>query len=451
MMGSVRARAGRFGAWLLLVAAALAAAAWAFWPRPLPFEVAAVVQGRFEQTIREDGRLRVRHRYVVTAPTGAELERLEFQVGDPVVAGQPIARLRPVAPQMIDTRTRAVLQERVGSAEAGRLAAAAEVERQRAAQTQARVEFERASRLASERFVSPAAREQAELALQSQTMALQAARERGHLAEHTLAEARAALARAQGSGGTGDVKGRWTLASPIAGRVLKVHQESGGPIAAGQPILEIGDTTQLEALVDLLSGDALRVPLGAPVRLSFGQSLPGMTGRVARVEPVAFTKVSALGIEEQRVNLVVGIDPGSVGLPAAGDGFRVEATITIRRQESALMVPLAALERSGSAWSVWVLRDARAYPAPVEVRERSAEAAWIVSGLIAGQRVLLYPGGKVQEGQRVLARPAPPQAGQPAQPQPGQPAQPLSGQQAQPLAGQSALPRSEPSAPPGRP
>ena len=115
------------------------------------------------------------------------------------------------------------------------------------------------------------------------------------------------------------------------------------------------------------------------------------------------------------------------------------------------MVPLAALERSGSAWSVWVLRDARAYPAPVEVRERSAEAAWIVSGLIAGQRVLLYPGGKVQEGQRVLARPAPPQAGQPAQPQPGQPAQPLSGQQAQPLAGQSALPRSEPSAPPGRP
>jgi multidrug efflux pump subunit AcrA (membrane-fusion protein) len=133
MMGSVRAQAGRFGVWLLLVVAALAAAAWAFWPRPLPFEVAAVVQGRFEQTIREDGRLRVRHRYVVTAPTGAELERLEFQVGDPVVAGQPIARLRPVAPQMIDTRTRAVL---------GRLAApgpglAAGRAAQQAAQTQA--------------------------------------------------------------------------------------------------------------------------------------------------------------------------------------------------------------------------------------------------------------------------------------------------------------------------
>jgi HlyD family secretion protein len=186
MMGSVRARAGRFGAWLLLVAVALAAAAWAFWPRPLPFEVATAVQGRFEQTIREDGRLRVRHRYVVTAPTGAELERIELQVGDPVAAGQPIARLRPIAPQMIDTRTRAVLQERVGSAEAGRLAAAAEVERQRVAQTQARVESERASRLASERFVSPAVREQAELALQAQTMALQAARERAHLAEHTL-------------------------------------------------------------------------------------------------------------------------------------------------------------------------------------------------------------------------------------------------------------------------
>jgi hypothetical protein len=164
------------------------------------------------------------------------------------------------------------------------------------------------------------------------------------------------------------VKGRWTLASPIAGRVLKVHQESGGPIAAGQPILEIGDTTQLEALVDLLSGDALRVPLGAPVRLSFGQSLPGMTGRVSRVEPVAFTKVSALGIEEQRVNLVVGIDPGSVGLPGAGDGFRVEATITIRRQESALMVPLAALVRIGSNWSAWVVRDGRAYPVEVDAR-----------------------------------------------------------------------------------
>jgi HlyD family secretion protein len=416
MMGSVRARAGRFGAWLLLVAVALAAAAWAFWPRPLPFEVATAVQGRFEQTIREDGRLRVRHRYVVSAPTGAELERIELQVGDPVAAGQPIARLRPIAPQMIDTRTRAVLQERVGSAEAGRLAAAAEVERQLVAQTQARVESERASRLASERFVSPAVREQAELALQAQTMALQAARERAHLADHTLAEARAALARAQGSGGTVDVKGRWTLASPIAGRVLKIHQESGGPITAGQPILEIGDTTQLEALVDLLSGDALRVPIGAPVRLSFGQSLPGLTGRVTRVEPVAFTKVSALGIEEQRVNLVVGIDPGSGGLPAVGDGFRVEAVITVRLQESALMVPVAALERAGSGWSVWVLRDARAYPAQVDVRERSADTAWIVSGLLAGQQVLLYPGGKVQEGQRVLARQAQRQAGQPAPP-----------------------------------
>ena len=132
MKESLRVRASRYGAWLLIAVLALAAAAWAFWPRPLPFDVATVVQGRFEQTIREDGRLRVRNRYLVTAPTGAELARIELKVGDAVTVGQPIAWLRPASPQMIDVRTRAVLQERVGSAEAGRLVATAEVERQRA-------------------------------------------------------------------------------------------------------------------------------------------------------------------------------------------------------------------------------------------------------------------------------------------------------------------------------
>ncbi|MBP8308758.1 MAG: HlyD family efflux transporter periplasmic adaptor subunit [Burkholderiaceae bacterium] len=410
MMGSLRVRAGRYALWLLIAVAALAAAGWSFWPRALPYEVATVVQGRFEQTIREDGRLRVRQRYLVTAPTAAELERVELKVGDAVTVGQPIAHLRPAAPQMIDARTRAVLQARVGSAEAGQRAAAADVERQRTAQTQARLESERTSRLAAERFVSPAAREQAELAYQAQTMALQAASERAHLADHALAEARAALARAQGAAGAGmgEVKGRWTLASPIAGRILKIHQESGGPIAAGQPILEIGDTNRLEALVDLLSGDALRVPIGAPVRLSLGQSLPALTGRVMRVEPVAFTKVSALGIEEQRVNLVIGIDPASDGALATGDGFRVDATITVRTQDSALLIPVAALVRIGSNWSAWVVRDGRAYPVEVDVRDRSPDTAWIASGLSAGQQVLLYPGGQVREGQRVAARAGPP-------------------------------------------
>lgn len=394
----------QWGLVALLVLLGAAGGWWAFAPRPLPVEVAVVAVGRFEQSIQADGRLRVRERYQVSAPISAELERSALAVGDRVAAGQVVARLRPVAPSLIDARSRVVLLERVGSAEAAQLAALAEVERVQAALAQARLEANRAARLAAERFLAESAREQAALALETQITALRAAQARVHVAEHALGEARAALARSQRAE-TDDSRtaALWLVKAPVAGRVLKIHQESGGPLALGQPIIEIGDTDQLEAVVDLLSADALRVPSNGAVRVSLGASVAPLTGHVVRIEPVAFTKVSALGIEEQRVNVVIALDALPVG-GAVGDGFRVEAALVVTVEPMALLVPTAALVRAGTRWAVMRLETGRARRVEVDVRARTSELAWIDQPLRPGERVVLYPGTQIRDGQRIAVR-----------------------------------------------
>jgi len=390
------------------IAAALGFGFWAFRPQPLVVETAPVVTGRFEQAIREDGRLRVKSRYTLSAPTAAELARPTLKVGDRVEAGQVVASLTPAAPQMIDARTRRMLQERVGSAEAGRAAAFAQAERAKAAASQARLEAERSEKLASENFVATAVRDQAALTLRAQQRALDAAQAEVDVAGHALAEARAALTRAEtGRDAGGAVPGRWDLRAPVAGRVIRLHQESAATVAVGAPLVEIADTAQLEAVVDVLSADALRVRPGAPVQLSPGTGLALLKGQVARIEPVAFTKVSALGIEEQRVNLVIDVDVDKAGSAALGDGYRVDATIVVAAQDGALLLPAAALERDGSRWAVWVADGGRAHKRGIDLRDRNADVAWVASGVTPGERVVLYPGGMVADGQRLALREGP--------------------------------------------
>ncbi len=399
-------RGGRWGRRITLVVAVLALAAlvaWAMRPRGLPVDVGTASVGPFEQVIREDGRWQVRHRYLVTAPLAADLSRIDARVGDPVAAGQVIARLSPVRSSLIDERSRGVLAEREGAAEANRLVALAEVERVGAALKQARLDAERTDKLADERFVAAAARDKARLAVSEQTMALEAARERVHLADHALAESRAARRRALGgrSEGATESPAVWAMKSPVAGRILKIHQPSGGPLTIGQPILEIGDVRQLEAVVDVLSGDAQRLVVGAPARLSLGAGQPELPGRVDRIEPVAFTKVSSLGIEEQRVNVVIVADPLPEGLTPPGDGYRVEASVRVRHEAAVLRVPTAALLRDGARWAVLRLDGDRVRRATVTVRDRNAELAWVQDGVSAGDRVVLYPGAPLADGDRV--------------------------------------------------
>lgn len=317
-----------------------------------------------------------------------------------------VAVLTPSAPSMIDARTRGVLQERVGTADASLAAAVANVKRLQAALAQATLEAERADQLAKDNFIAPSARDQARLAREAAQQALRAGQAQQAAADHALGEARAALQRAQpGSGAV--AQGLWSLTSPVTGRVLKLHKESAEPVAAGQPLLEIGDTGALEAVVDVLSGDAPRIPPGAVVQLATGRAQPPLAGTVARIEPQAFTKVSALGIEEQRVNVVVALDAKAEDLQRLGDGFRVDARIALSAQDGALLVPSAALVRQGDGWQVFVVEGGKARTRTVTFKDRHADSAWVQDGLKAGDVVILYPGSAMTDGRPVRVRSAP--------------------------------------------
>lgn len=391
--------------WLIggLAVAALAAILWAAYrPRPLDVETATVAEGRFEQVIEEDGQLRPQHRYLVTAPTAAQLQRPTLKVGDVVAAGDVVAVLAPAAPGMIDARTREVLQQRVGSADAAVAAARANVQRAQAALAQATLEAERAAQLAKDNFIAPSARDQSRLAREAAAQALKAAQAEQAAAGHAAGEARAALGRAEPAGGA--PQGLWSLKSPVNGRVLKLHKDSAEPVQAGAPLLEIGDTGAMEAVIDVLSGDAPRIAVGAAVQLSTGRNQPPLAGQVARIDPVAFTKTSALGIEEQRVNVTVALKAPPEELQKLGDGFRVDARITVSAQDGALLVPSAALVRRGEGWQVFVVEAGKARARVVSFSDRNADSAWVKDGLKTGEKVILYPGSGMNDGQPVRVR-----------------------------------------------
>jgi HlyD family secretion protein len=375
-----------------LVVAVAFALVWAFQPRPLPVEVATVARGPFEKTIDDDGRTRVRQRYVIDAPLAGRLARVTLNAGDAVRAGEPVARIAPLAPALLDARTRRELQERVGAAEALLAQARAEVARTEAALAQARLDLERQGALQGAGFLSPALRVQA----RTRDAALAAQ----HAADHTLAQARAAAAQAAGEGGRA-----LPVMSPVNGQVLRLMQQSETAVALGTPLMEVGDTGDLEVVVDLLSSDAARLAPGARVHLDAGGTT--RPGRLRRIEPAAFTQVSALGVEEQRVNAIIDFDPAADGktVPQLGDGFRVDARIVELSQADALLVPVAALFRAGSGeaagWAVFVLAGGRTEQRAVTLGPRGPLKAVVTAGLEAGERVVIYPGDALSNGRRV--------------------------------------------------
>jgi len=381
--------------------------AWALWPRPPLVETGLVAIGTFEQTLREDGRLRVRDRYLVAAPVAGALRRPALRVGDAVRAGDVLLEIHPGAPALIDARSREVLARRVDAASAAGEAARAEVGRATVALAQARLEAKRAERLADARFIAPSALDQSRAVLSIQQQALVAAQAQSRVAEHALAEARAALAGGTGGAGAAAPGVLRRIRAPVSARVLRVLQESEAPVGAGQPLLELGDTTRLEAVVDLLSGDALRLRIGGRVDLHTGRGQPPLPGRVARIEPVAFTRVSALGIEEQRVNVVVAIEADDPARARAGDGFRVDAVFHLERLDDSLIVPSGALLRSREGgWAVLRVTGGRAQRVALDVLDRNVEFARVSGPLAAGDRLILYPGAGLRDGDRVREQPA---------------------------------------------
>jgi len=385
------------GASLLAIAAAFI---WAFRPQPVPVQVAEVRSGLFEQTVDEDGKTRVRERYVVSAPLTGRLTRVNLKAGDTVRKGMSVAALSPSAPSMLDARTARELAERAHSAQAGFEAATARVGRAEAALEQARSDVSRVSTLHGEGFLAAAALEQAVLAQRVQAKDLEAARFAQESARHDLAQARAALMRAHDAAEPARPGTTWEIGSPVDGRVLRVLQESEAVVAIGTPIMEIGDPVNLEVVVDVLSTDGVRIPQGARVALDAGAELR-LAGRVRRIEPSAFTKVSALGVEEQRVNVVIDIVSPAEKYPTLGDQFRVDAHIVVLERPDVTLVPLAALFRDGESWAAFVAARGRAERRILKIGARSQSDAWVEAGLAAGERVIVYPSDSVADGRRI--------------------------------------------------
>jgi HlyD family secretion protein len=380
----------------LLVAAALR-------PQRIAVELAEVAQGPFEVTISDDGRTRVRDRYVIAAPLAGRVERIRLEAGDPVSQGQVVALLTPTAPAFLDARTERELRERIGAAEAQAARARAETLKVQAQRDQARADVDRQAKLSKEGFVSATALEQAQLALKTAERAVDAARFAQDAAGHDLAQAKAALSRYR----TGEPGEKWEVASPVNGAVLRVAQKSEAPVGLGAPLLEVADPRSLEAVVDILSQEAVVVRAGMPARLDVGQGVPPLAARVRLVEPAAFTKVSALGVEEQRVNVVLDFAEPLDKVQTIGDGFRVEAHIVTQRVDNAVKVPVGALFRDsggdGAGWAVFVVEDERAVKRAVQAPLRNRTEAQVAAGLKPGEEVVVYPSDALRDGARVEA------------------------------------------------
>jgi HlyD family secretion protein len=381
----------------VIVALVAALVAWALRPQPIAVETAAVLRGAFEQTVVDDGKTRVRDRYVISAPLAGRVERIALDAGDPVRHGQGVALLTPTVPAFLDARTERELRERIGAAEAQAARARAETQKVLAQRDQAAADVARQEKLAQSGFVSATAREQAELALRTADRSVDAARFAEEASRHDLAQARAALARYR-SGAPGP---QWEVTSPVNGSVLKVVQKSEGAVALGAPLLEVADARSLEAVVDVLSQEAVGIRPGMAARMELGVGVPPLRAVVRLVEPSAFTKVSALGVEEQRVNVILDFDGPLDQVWTIGDGFRVEAHIVTHRVEDAVKVPVGALFREGEGWAVFVVQGDSAAKRAVNVPRRNGVEAMVEDGLKPGERVIVYPSDALRDGARI--------------------------------------------------
>jgi HlyD family secretion protein len=385
---------------LLLIAAS--AIVWAFLPRPIPVETAKVSRGPLRVSVDEEGKTRLRDRFVVSAPVAGYAKRVALDVGDPVRKGQVLAELEPLRAESLDPRSRATAEARVATAEAALRAAEERVREAAAADEYAAARLDRTRKLTEAGLTPRDTLEQVESEAKRALATKGAADQAADAARHEVEAARAALTRGGMSGGGEDEK--VAVRSPVTGHVLAVRHESEGVVPAGTPLLEVGDPGRIEVEVDVLSADAVRIRKGTQVRFErWGGDVP-LEGAVRRVEPVGFTKVSALGVEEQRVLVIVDITSRRDLWKGIGDGYRLEASFILWEEKDVLQVPAGAVFRSGGRFAVYVPEKGRAKIRPVELGKRNGLAAQVLSGLSEGETVILHPGDTVAEGRKVRPR-----------------------------------------------
>lgn len=394
-------RTGKRALAALVGIGALAGLVRAFMPDPIQVDQAFVQRARMHVTVDEDGRTRVKDRYVVSSPVLATSARLELHPGDHVEEGAVLAQLMPLPPALLDARTAAQAERRVASAQAAQKQAEASVARARTLLEFARAETVRQRELSRQGATAVRALESAELQERTSREELASAEFALRVAGHEVEMAKLALSRQTP---TADLAAAIDLTSPVAGQVLRVIQESAGVVQPGTPLLELGDVKALEIVADVLTSDAVHIQPRARAWIERWGGANVLHAHVRRVEPSAFTRISALGVEEQRVNVILDLDEPYESWSALGDGYRVEVRVLTWQAEDALVVPESALFRRNDRWATFVVNDQRVEVAYVEVGHRNGELAEVLSGLREGQAVIVHPSDRVAEGVKVTTR-----------------------------------------------
>ena len=397
---SVSGKLLRMLKWLLPLALVAGLLALAYGPKAVEVDIGLVEDGPMLLTVDDDGESRIRERYMISAPLAGRLLRVTLDPGDEVKEGDVLATLVPGAPELLDPRARARAEAMVSAAEASVASAGTQGEAREIEAGQLEKAFLRNKTLHEKGNVADAALEVAESAWLAAKHAASAARSTVEIARFDLEQAKAALLRFDGGEGTSNADpGDWhfVIRSPITGRVLRVHEENSRMLQPGASVLEIGDPTALEMRIDVLSQDAVNIRPGQKVIVEHWGGGKALDGRVRRVGPSAYTKVSALGVDEQRVDVIADFDALPEEGETLGDGYRVEARIVIWESADVLQVPVGALFRDRGQWAVFRIDGDHARKRVIAIGRNNGEVAEVLSGLSAGDRVVLHPGDRIGE------------------------------------------------------
>jgi HlyD family secretion protein len=377
--------------------------AWGFWPQPVMVEAVAAMRAPLAVSIEEEGRTRVIDRYIVSAPVDGVACRVQLEVGDPVEQGQVLLGITPLESQVLDPRSRAQAKARVSAAESALRAAREEAQAATAAQEFAATELERLRPLMEKGLIAREAFNRAETEAKTSAAAKRSADFNVDVAGYDLEAARTTLQYSAATA-SGIPAERVPVRSPIDGRILKVQHECEGAVRTGQPLLEVGDPTALEIEVDVLSADAVKIKPGMKVLFDRWGGEQPLQGRVRNIEPVGFTKISALGVEEQRVLVISDFtSPGELW-QRLGDGYRVEAQFILWQEDDVLQVPASSLFRYKQGWAVFVIDGNRASRREIEVGQRNGLNAQILAGVAPGEMVINHPSDAVEDGRSVKQR-----------------------------------------------
>lgn len=373
---------------------------WGFWPQPVFVEAVAVTRAPLTVTIEEEGRTRVIDRYIISAPVDGVTCRMHLNVGDPVEQGQVLLSISPLESQVLDPRSHAEAEARVAAAKSALASAVDQAASARATSVFYTSEVKRMRPLAEKGVISRSAFDKAEMDVLTATAAMRSVNHAVEVARYELQAAETALKYTAGTE-TRDNAVKVPVVSPIDGKILKVSRECEGPVRTGEVLLEVGDPSILEVEVDVLSADAVKIKPGMQMLFDRWGGEHPLEGMVRSIEPVGFTKISALGVEEQRVLIIADFTSPPALWQRLGDGYRVEARFILWHNDDVLQVPASSLFRYNNGWAVFVVVNGRAERREVKVGQRNGLIAQILEGVKEGETVINHPSDEVEDGRRV--------------------------------------------------